>query len=115
VVPVKRITCMIRPHRLEQVKSAIAALGVSGLNVSDVRGTGNSPETAAWFAGEEHLISLPIKAKIEVIVPDELEEPVLAEILANARTGEPGDGKIFIERVVDALRVRTGERGEAAL
>jgi len=106
---------MIRPHLLEQVKSAIAALEVSGLNVSDVRGTGNSPESAAWFAGEEHLISLPIKAKIEVIVTDDMVEPVIAAILGNARTEEPGDGKIFIEPVEDALRIRTGERGEAAL
>jgi nitrogen regulatory protein P-II 1 len=88
-----RITCMIRPHRLEAVKSAIAALNVSGLNVSDVRGTGNSPESAAWFGGEEHVEA----------------------ILEHARTGEPGDGKIFVETVVDALRIRTGERGEAAL
>jgi nitrogen regulatory protein P-II 1 len=110
-----RITCMIRPHRLEQVKSAIAALGVSGLNVSDVRGTGNSPESASWFAGEEHLISLPIKSKIEVIVPDELVERIVEAILENARTGEPGDGKVFLEPIQDAVRVRTGERGEAAL
>lgn len=110
-----RITCIIRPHRLEQVKSAIAALGVSGLNVSDVRGTGNSLEQAAWFAGEEHLISLPIKSKIEVIAPDDMAEAIIQAILDNSRTGEPGDGKIFIEQVADALRVRTGERGEAAL
>lgn len=110
-----RITCIIRPHLLEQVKSAIAALDISGLNVSDVRGTGNSPESASWFAGEEHLISLPIKAKIEVIVLDEVVESVVTAILANAQTSEPGDGKIFLEPVEDALRIRTGERGEAAL
>lgn len=110
-----RITCMIRPHLLEQVKSAIAVLGVSGLNVSDVRGTGNSPESAAWFAGEEHLIALPIKSKIEVIASDDIVPAILEAILENARTGEPGDGKIFVEPVEDALRIRTGERGEAAL
>jgi nitrogen regulatory protein P-II 1 len=110
-----RITCMVRPHRLEQVKSAIAALGVSGLNVSDVRGTGNSPESAAWFAGEEHLISLPLKSKIEVVADDSMAEAIIEAILENARTGEAGDGKIFVERVADALRVRTGERGATAL
>lgn len=110
-----RITCMIRPHRLEQVKSAIAALGVSGLNVSDVRGTGNSPERSAWFGGEEHLIAMPIRSKIEVIVPDEMREAIVQAILENARTGESGDGKIFVEPVADALRIRTRERGEAAL
>ena len=112
---VTRITCILRPHRLEQVKSAIAALGVSGLNVSDVRGTGNSPESAAWFAGEEHLIALPIKSKIEVIAPDDMAEAIVAAILDNGKTGEAGDGKIFIERVADAVRIRTGERGKAAL
>lgn len=110
-----RITGIIRPHLLEQVKSAVAALGVSGLNVSDVRGTGNSPETAAWFAGEEHLIAMPIKSKIEVIAPDEMQDAIVQAILENARTGEPGDGKIFVEPVEDALRIRTGERGIAAL
>jgi nitrogen regulatory protein PII len=110
-----RITAIVRPHRLEQVKSAIASLGVSGLNVSDVRGTGNSPEHAAWFAGEEHLISLPIKSKVEVVASDDMVESIIEAVLQNAQTGEPGDGKIFVERVADAVRVRTGEKGEAAL
>ncbi|MCO5297793.1 MAG: P-II family nitrogen regulator [Fimbriimonadaceae bacterium] len=110
-----RITCTIRPHRLEQVKSAIAALGVSGMNVADVRGTGNSPERSNWFAGEEHLVALPLRARVEVVVPDDLAEAVVEAVLENARTGEPGDGKIFLERVEDVLRVRTGERGDPAL
>lgn len=110
-----RVTCYIRPHRLEPVKSAIAAIGVSGMNVADVRGTGNSPEKPNWFAGEEHLVALPLRAKVEVVVDDSLVEAVVSAILENARTGEPGDGKIFVESVVDALRVRTGERGDVAL
>lgn len=110
-----RITCYIRPHRLEPVKSAIAAMGVTGMNVADVRGTGNSPERANWFAGEEHLVALPLRAKVEVVVDDALVEAVVDAIVENARTGEPGDGKIFVESVVDAVRVRTGERGDVAL
>lgn len=110
-----RITCLIRPHKLEQVKSAIAALGISGLNVSDVRGVGNSPEQANWFAGQEHLVALPLKSKLEVIAPDDLKEAIVDAILENARTGEPGDGKIFIERMADAIRIRTGERGDSAI
>ena len=106
---------MIRPHKLEPVKSAIAALGVSGLNVTDVRGVGNSPEQSNWFAGEEHLVALPIRAKVEVIVGDEMEDPVVAAILDAARTGHPGDGKIFVEKVVDAVRIRTAERGDSAV
>ena len=106
---------MIRPHRLEQVKSAIASLGVTGLNVADVRGVGNSPEKATWFAGEEHLVALPLKSRVEVVAPDDLQEPIIEAILENARTGEPGDGKIFVERITDAVRIRTDERGDAAI
>lgn len=111
----KRVTCIVRPHRLEQVKSAIAALGVSGLNVADVRGAGNSPERSNWFAGEEHLVSLPMKSKVEVVCSDELVDQVIAAIIENSRTGEPGDGKIFVEQICDAIRIRTEERGESAI
>jgi nitrogen regulatory protein P-II 1 len=106
---------MIRPHKLEQVKSAIAALGVTGLNVTDVRGVGNSPERPNWFAGEEHLVALPIKSKVEVVAPDDLAQALIDAILENARTGEPGDGKIFVEKIIDAVRIRTAERGDAAV
>ena len=110
-----RVTCYIRPHRLEAVKSAIAALGISGMSVSDVRGTGSSPEQSQWFGGTETLIALPIRSKLEVVGGDELAEPMVQAILANAHTGEPGDGKIFVEDILDAVRVRTNERGETAI
>ena len=110
-----RVTCYIRPHKLEQVKSAVAALGISGMNVCDARGTGNSPERSPWLGGDENLIALPIKSKIEVVATDDLQEALIDAVVENARTGEPGDGKIFVERVADAIRVRTGERGEAAV
>ena len=110
-----RVTCFIRPHKLEQVKSAISSLGISGLHVSDVRGVGNSPEKPNWFAGEEHLVALPIKCKIEVVAPDDLKDPLVDAIIENARTGEPGDGKIFVEKVLDAVRIRTAERGDSAV
>lgn len=110
-----RILVFIRPHRLEQVKSAIAAIGVSGMTVSDVRGTGNSPEPAQWFAGEGQVIPLPIRSRIEVVIPDEIKDAVVQAILDSAQTGEASDGKIFIQPVETAVRVRTGERGEAAL
>jgi nitrogen regulatory protein PII len=110
-----RLTIYIRPHRLEQVKSAIAALGVSGMTVSDVRGTGNSPEQTQWFAGEGHVIPLPIRSKIDVVIPDGMKEQVVEAVLASAQTGEHSDGKIFVEPIADAIRVRTGEQGEQAL
>lgn len=110
-----RIVCFIRPHKLEQVKSAIATLGITGMNVADARGTGNSPEKAHWLGGDDDLVALPVKSRVEVVVPDELQEPIIQAIVENARTGEPGDGKIFVEKIVDVIRIRTGERGEAAV
>jgi nitrogen regulatory protein P-II 1 len=110
-----RITCIIKPHRLEAVKSAVAALGVTGLTVADVRGTGNSPEATDWLGGDDRLVALPIRSKLMVVVADEILEPAITAIIENARSGESGDGKIFIEAVGDAVRVRTEERGEAAV
>lgn len=111
----KRIWCCIRPHRLEEVKTAIADLGATGMSVSDVRGTGNSPETARSFAGQSVVVPLPVRAKLDVVVPDALVPSVVEAILRHAWTGEPGDGKIFLEPVTDAIRIRTGERGEDAI
>jgi nitrogen regulatory protein P-II 1 len=85
------------------------------MNVTDVRGAGNSPEKASWFGGEEQLIALPLRSKIEVIAPDDLQETLVETIIENARTGEPGDGKIFVERIADAIRIRTEERGDLAI
>jgi len=110
-----RVLCYIRPHRLEMVKSAIAALGVSGMNVTDVRGTGNSPESSSWLRGDGSVVPLPIRSRIEVVAPDEMKDEILAAILENAQTGEAGDGKVFVEQVTDAIRIRTEERGEAAV
>lgn len=110
-----RVTCFVRPHRLEAVKSAIAALGVSGLSVSDVRGTGNSPERADFFGGDEGVIALPIRARIEVVANDDMREAIVDAIVESAHTGESGDGKIFVQRVADAVRIRTEERGDAAV
>jgi nitrogen regulatory protein P-II 1 len=111
-----RVTFFIRPHRLEAVKSAVASLGVTGMTVSDVRGMGNSQETTEWFGGNENgIVPLPIRAKVEVVVSAGLADQIVAAVLDNAQTGESGDGKIFLERVEDAIRIRTSERGEAAV
>jgi nitrogen regulatory protein P-II 1 len=110
-----RITCFVRPHKLEEVKSAIAHVGVGGMSVSDVRGRGNSPESAPILGGEGVVVALPMRSKVVVVVPTEQSEAIVQAIIAAARTGEPGDGKVFVEPVEDALRVRTGERGTLAL
>ena len=107
-----RIIAFIRPYRLEQVKSAIAALGVSGLTVADVRGVGDTLRPAGPLpqAG-----TMPIQSRLEVCVSDDLSAEVVDAIERNAHTGEPGDGKIFVERLLDAIRIRTSERGELAI
>lgn len=108
----KRIVAYVRPHRLEDVQTAVAALGITGLTVADVRGAGVGPETSAWGGG---VVALPIRARLTVILEDGLVEPAIAAIVENARTGEPGDGKIFVEPMEDAIRIRTGERAPEGL
>ena len=110
-----KIVVLVRPHRLEVVKSAIASLPITGMSVSDCRGRGNSAETSRWSDDEHHLVALPIRSKLEVVIQDELQEEVIAAVLQTARTGEPGDGKIFVLPVEDAIRVRTAEHAPAGL
>ncbi|MBX3112324.1 MAG: P-II family nitrogen regulator [Fimbriimonadaceae bacterium] len=110
-----RVIAYVRPHRLEDVKSAVAAMDVTGMTVSDARGSGSNPEAAVLFAGQEILTSLPFRSKIEVVVPDADADRVVQAIVTAARTGQPGDGKVFVEKLLDAVRVRTRERGDAAV
>jgi len=109
-----KVTAYIKPHRLEPVKSAMAAKGVNGLSVADVRGTGSSPEDSSIIRGQG-VLALPIRARLEAVVPDELAEIVVDAIIASCSTGEKDDGKIFLERVDDAIRIRTMEHGEQAI
>jgi nitrogen regulatory protein PII len=111
----KRIECIIRPIRFEAVKEALNEIGVYGMTVTDVRGFGRQQGHTEKYRGSTYTINLLPKLKIEVVVPDERVEEVVATLLEAARTGEIGDGKIFIAEVLDAVRIRTGERGEAAL
>lgn len=109
------VTAYVRPHRLEEVKSAVAVLPVTGLSVSDVRGSGNNPEKASAFASSDLLVPLPVRSRIVVVVTQEWVQPVVDAIVDAARTGSPGDGKVFVEPVGQAVRVRTGERGPDAV
>ena len=108
----KRITAYLRPHKLDPVATAISNLGISGISVTDVRGSGSSPREATARTG---LITFAMRVRLEVIVQDELTEDIVKEIVKNAHTGAQDDGMIFIEPVADAIRVRTGERGIAAV
>jgi len=112
----KKIEAIIRPLRLEAVKTALAEAGVTGMTVSDVRGSGRSsgqrPDT---FRGEQYILHLPPKIKLELTVRDDAVDEVIETILEHARTGQEGDGKIFVLPATDALRIRTGETGEIVL
>ncbi len=109
-----RVTCFLRPHKLEEVKTAIADIGVGGMTVNDVRGRGNSAEQASLLGG--NVVALPVRSKLTVVVEDaDKAELVVQAILENAGTGAPGDGKIFLEPIEDAIRIRTGESGPEAV
>lgn len=110
-----KIECILRPERFEDVNAALEDLGVVGLTVSEVRGRGRQRGYVEKYRGMEYQVRLIPKMKLECVVPDALLEEVIAAILEGARTGEVGDGKVFLTRVDDAIRIRTGERGESAL
>jgi nitrogen regulatory protein P-II 1 len=112
---VTKLEIIIRPERMEEVKAALDEIGVTGITVTDVRGAGRQRGYVQHYRGAEYQVSLLDKVKIETIVPDDKVEEAVAAIQAAARTGEVGDGKIFLFPVGDAVRVRTGERGEAAV
>lgn len=112
----KRLEAIIRPLRLEAVKSALAESGIHGLTVSDVRGSGaGSGQPGGMFRGEAYVLRLPPKIKLEMTLPDDAVDEAIAVILEYARTGEEGDGWIFVLPGADALRIRTGETGDLVL
>jgi nitrogen regulatory protein PII len=111
----KMISAVIRPHRLQHVKEALADAGIVGLTVTDVRGAGRQKGQIERYRGSEYSMDLIPKVKLEVAVENDQAEAVLLAIREAAYTGEIGDGKIFIWALDDALRIRTGERGEGSL
>jgi len=111
----KMIFAVIRPHRLQDVKDALADIGVVGMTVIDVRGAGRQKGQVERYRGSEYSIDLLAKVKIEVAVLDHQCEEVVQAICRAAYTGEIGDGKIFVLPLEDSIRVRTSERGEDSL
>lgn len=111
----KRIEAIIRPTRLDEVKIALGEIGVTGLSVMDVRGSGRQRGHQETYRGISYMVDLPMKTKIEIVARDEDVEEILQVILRHAHTGEPGDGKIFVLPMEDAIRVRTEERGDDAI
>jgi nitrogen regulatory protein P-II 1 len=111
----KKIEAIVQPHKLEEVKEALKAIGVDGLTVTEVRGHGRQKGHKEVYRGMEYQVDLLPKIKIETVVPDARLEEVAHALSAAARTGKLGDGKIFILDVIDAIRIRNDDRGEAAL
>ncbi len=111
----KRVECIIRPYKLDEVKIALGEIGVIGMTVTDVRGSGRHRGHRESFQGADYVIDLPTKVKIEMIVRDDDVEEIIETVLAHARTGEKGDGKVFVLPMEDAVRIRTEERGDDIL
>jgi len=111
----QKIEAIIRPIRLDQVKAALEDLGVVGMTVTDVRGYGHQRGHTEKYRGNTYVVNLLPKIKLELVVPDRVAEAVMLAIEDAARTGEIGDGKIFVYPVERAIRIRTGDEGEAAL
>ena len=112
----KKIEAIIRPLRLEAVKTALAEAGISGLTLSDVRGCGRAGgQRPDFFRGEAYVMRLPPKVKLELMVCDTDADEVVQIILEQARTGEEGDGKIFVLPLSEVRRIRTGESGDEVL
>ncbi len=111
----KYVIAVIKPHRLDEVRTALMNLGVPGLTVSEVKGFGRQKGHREIYRGAEYEVNFVPKIKIEVAVGDDLGEPVVEAIQEAAHSGEIGDGKIFVKDVVHAVRIRTGETDAEAL
>ena len=111
----KKIEAIIKPFKLEEVKEALAGVGVQGLTVSEVKGFGRQKGHTEIYRGSEYTVDFLPKIKIDVVVTDALAEPSIAAILKAAKTGKIGDGKIFLSPVTEAIRIRTEESGDKAV
>jgi nitrogen regulatory protein P-II 1 len=111
----QKIEAIIRPHLLDAVRNALQEVNVTGMTISEVQGYGRQKGHTETYRGTEYQIEFIPKIKIEVVVSEDIEESVVEAIMKTARTGKFGDGKIFVVNLNDTIRIRTGERGEAAL
>ena len=111
----KMITALVRPSKIDAVKTALVALDIVGMTVSDVRGFGRQKGQVERYRGNEFTVDFLQKSKIIVVLDDSKVESAIEAIMEAARTGEIGDGKIFVNSVETAIRIRTGDRGDSAL
>ena len=111
----KKIEAVVKPFKLEDVKSALAALGIQGMTVAEVKGFGRQKGHTEIYRGSEYVVDFLPKIKIEVVLADALAAPAVEAIVKAAKTGKIGDGKVFVSSIQDAIRIRTGETGEQAV
>ena len=111
----KLIKAIIKPFKLEEVKDALSEIGVEGMTVSEVKGFGRQKGHTEIYRGSEYTVDFLPKVKIEIAIADDLANKVIDAIVSASQTGKIGDGKIFIIPIEEAVRIRTGEKGEAAL
>ena len=111
----KKLEAIIQPFRLEEVKDALRAVGITGMTVSEVRGHGRQKGHTEVYRGHEYTVDLLPKVKLEMVLADSMVEAAVQALLSSARTGKIGDGKIFLYPVEEAIRIRNEERGDQAV
>jgi len=111
----KMITAIIKPFKLDDVRQAVADIGIQGITVTEVKGFGRQRGQTELYRGAEYIVDFLPKVKIELVVADDIFEQVIEAIANTARTGKIGDGKIFVTELVQAIRIRTGETGSEAV
>ena len=111
----KKIEAIIKPFKLDDVKDSLNALGIQGMTVTEVKGFGRQKGHVELYRGAEYDIAFIPKVKLEIVVAEGIAEKVVSTIMDKAKTGKIGDGKIFITKIEDVIRIRTGEKGESAI
>ncbi len=111
----KKIEAIIQPHKLDEVKDALKAIGVDGMTISEVRGHGRQKGHTETYRGAEYTVDLLPKVKLEMVAANARVEEILTALAAAAKSGKIGDGKIFVSPVEETIRIRNGERGESAI
>ena len=111
----KKVEAIIKPFKLEEVKDALGEVGIEGMTVTEVKGFGRQKGHTEIYRGSEYTVDFLPKIKLELVVPDTSVETAVAAIIKAAKTGKIGDGKIFVSNVEQAIRIRTEEKGEAAV
>lgn len=111
----KKIEAIIKPFKLDEVKDALNSIGIHGMTITEVKGFGRQKGHVEVYRGTEYEVTFLPKIKLEVVIPDSMIDKVISTIIEKAKTGNIGDGKIFLYSLEDVIRIRTGDKGEAAV